>query len=146
MKFEKAQAHHHEIFKPLFWQQWELELHQDGGTYATFNTANDPSVNLYILIDDDNTTLLGTVAISKCDIPAKKQYTPWMSYVYVMPEHRGRGLVHHIINFCKSLEPELYLFCRPYLVELYKKAGFKTIDSIGMDHVIMSIMHWSLTQ
>jgi hypothetical protein len=142
MKFEKAQAHHHETLKPLFWQQWELELHQNGGTYNVFNTANDPTVDMYVLLDDNN-TLMACVAITQCDLPERKYFTPWMSYVYVLSEYRGRGLVHKIIDFCKSLEPVLYLFCRPYLVELYKKAGFETIDSCVMDDVTMYIMHWA---
>jgi len=142
MKFVVADSTHHQILKPLFWQQWELELHQDGGTYETFNIENDKTVTLYVLLHDTDSSIVGAVALTKCDIPAKAQYTPWMSYVFVMPQYRGQGVVHTLINYVKSLQPCLYLFCRPYLIDLYQKAGFNIVDSVVMDNVTMSIMKW----
>jgi predicted N-acetyltransferase YhbS len=76
----------------------------------------------------DNGTVLGTAALRANDLPEYPQLTPWLSGVFVLPEHSGRGvgsaLCRHVeVQAAQLGYSRLYLFTLDHQ-SLYNRLGW----------------------
>ena len=71
--------------------------------------------------------LLGTVSLVLNDLPGRPEWNPWLASLYVLPEHRGKGVAKFLVRHAeehlrRSGVTEVYLFT--------EKAG-KLFESLG---------------
>ena len=75
---------------------------------------------------------IGTASIVKYDMSTRRELSPWMASVYVVPEFRNRGigseLVRAIVREAETLGLEkLYLFT-PDRMDFYSRLGWKVFE------------------
>ena len=109
-------------------------------------TTNKDEIPLTVVAFDESTNLLGFVSLIENDMESRQDLTPWLAALYVLPEHRGKGiaclLVNRIITEAKRLEiKQIYLFTGDdKRVDFYLNRGWKVIEKVkykGADSVIM---------
>lgn len=92
---------------------------------------------------------VGTASLLAQDLPERPDLTPWLASVFITPEARGRGLVHHLI---RSVEAEasrqghrrLWLYTwRSRTV--YARAGWRVADHVTREGLVFDIMDRDLT-
>lgn len=88
--------------------------------------------------------LLGSADLVHHDLPDRPDLTPWLSCVYVAPEHRGRGigsaLARRAVEEAGRLgAPSLYL-CTWERESLYRKLGWATLERFTSRGAVCVIM------
>lgn len=78
---------------------------------------------------------VGMVSLKTKDLETHKEYGPWLSALYIIPQYRSRGIATKLIDYIRQYAQglqykELYLFTdfsnNKKLTEFYKKRGWKT--------------------
>lgn len=98
----------------------------------------------FIALEDD--ALVGGICLVAEEVPDRPQYSPWISRIYVSPEHRGRAIGRALIEHAKKKllqqgYTELYLLTEdksPY----YARMGWNKVENYrlnGHDVEIMKI-------
>ncbi len=80
-------------------------------------------------------------AVTPNDLGEHTTLTPWLSYVYVLPEYRHKGIANKMITWYLEhvkIRP-LYLWCKHKLESFYSKFGFEVIDN-RPDIMIMELL------
>jgi predicted N-acetyltransferase YhbS len=80
----------------------------------------------------DGDTALGTAALRKFDLEGRDDLSPWLGGVFVLPNHRGRGIASAL---CRVVEgkahdqgvPQLYLFTHGQ-EGLYGRLGWSALE------------------
>jgi GNAT superfamily N-acetyltransferase len=89
---------------------------------------------------------IGTASLVEYDIETRRDLSPWLACVYVVPGERRKGVAARLEGAIHDLAKELgilqlYLFCEPPLDEYYDKLGWSRLEK-SMYHddpiVIMS--------
>jgi GNAT superfamily N-acetyltransferase len=86
------------------------------------------------LVAHDERGVMGTASLKATDIDALKELTPWLSSVYVQPEHRGQGIAHALAaeiekSALKLRFRKLYLF-NPISQGVYEELGWKVCQQL----------------
>ena len=84
---------------------------------------------VFVAFDHEN--ICGFCTVSKIDCIQGLPYTPYIGYLFVGEEYRGKrlseNLIHHAMNYLRSVGfHEVYLISDH--VNLYEKYGFRVID------------------
>ncbi|GAK55678.1 acetyltransferase, GNAT family [Candidatus Vecturithrix granuli] len=115
----------------LFDQWWDL---CPGSTVETFKKHlqencrdNQVPLTLIALLDGD---VVGTASLIEYDMDTRRDLSPWLASVYVIPAQRGKGigteLVQAIVAKAKEFKiPKLYLFT-PDKEHFYQRLGWQT--------------------
>jgi len=87
---------------------------------------------------------VGTASIVACDLPLRRQYTPWMSAVYVRPDFRRRGIASLVINHLESAVAtshiqRLFLFT-PDQQSLYGRLGWTRLEELSYMDISVTVM------
>lgn len=88
--------------------------------------------------------LVGNICLVAEEVPDRPQYSPWISRIYVSPEHRGKSIGKALIDRSKEAlrqqgYPELYLLTEdkgPY----YAKMGWTTVEVYQLNNHNVEIM------
>jgi GNAT superfamily N-acetyltransferase len=88
--------------------------------------------------------LLGSADVVHHDLPDRPDLTPWLSCVYVAPEHRGKGvgsaLTRRAVEEAGRLgAPTLYL-CTWERESLYRTLGWTTLERFTAHGAVCVIM------
>ena len=71
----------------------------------------------------------GMVGLDASDMADRPHLGPWLASLYVVPEHRGRGVASALVDHVLSRTPgTLYLWCYPALVRFYERKGFTVLE------------------
>jgi putative acetyltransferase len=103
----------------------------DHSFYAQFNKID--KIN-EVIVAYENTLPIGCGAIKKYD-----EETAEVKRMFVMPEHRGKGIAAKILSALEEWASELgYQYCiletgqkQPEAIALYKKSGYQLIPNYG---------------
>ncbi|MFM9838484.1 MAG: GNAT family N-acetyltransferase [Cyclobacteriaceae bacterium] len=104
---------------------------EDHSFYAQFNKID--KIN-EVIVAYENTLPIGCGAIKKYD-----EETAEVKRMFVMPEHRGKGIAAKILSALEEWAKELgYQYCiletgqkQPEAIALYKKSGYQLIPNYG---------------
>jgi len=119
------------------WKQWSVHYIHDG-ILTVKDLANkiecqlqECSLLIYTLFNRDE-ELIGFYFIEEednCGIMSVAKLTPWLSNLYIMEKHRGKGHMHTLVKHAVSQHKHpLYLWTnRQTLVAQYRKHGFEEI-------------------
>lgn len=88
--------------------------------------------------------VVGTASLIESDLDSRKDLSPWLADVFVLPDYRGNKiatkLVTRVLEEAKNIAiPKLYLFTKE-AEELYKKLNWQTIEKFnhyGDQHTLM---------
>ena len=91
-----------------------------------------------------NHELLGSATIIEHDMDTRKELTPWLAGVYVVPEFRGQGigstLVLHVMEQAReNMIERLYLFT-PDREAFYARLGWKIFEKTSYLGYAVTIM------
>jgi predicted N-acetyltransferase YhbS len=91
---------------------------------------NDYASDTYVILCPESSELVGTVALLACDLRSHAHLRPWVSCLWVAPQHRRRGigrrLVDHVVS---AVEGNAFLWC--YSVrerDRYARWGFELLE------------------
>lgn len=121
---------------------------------AYSETANKDKIPLTVVALDDDNRLLGFASLIKNDMETRQDLSPWLAALYVLKEHRKKGvgsaLIKRIIVEATSLKiPRVYLFTDDHRANYYSKQGWKLIEKVdykGFDSVIMEYVLGALAK
>ena len=114
--------------------------------------ANDSLPRVFVAFVDSFP--VGMVSLKQDDMWSRKDLSPWLSALYVIPEFRKVGLGDRLIT-CVTDEAairgfkELFLFLdhneEQYLAQFYEKRGWQYLaDDMNNDNTIAKIYRFSL--
>jgi predicted acetyltransferase len=114
-----------------YWNEWSESLKKE------FNISEESEYHLckdiiyFIGFDVINKKLVSSIAITPNDLGEKTDLSPWLSYVYVVPEYRNKGIAQKMITWYLEnvLVRPLYLWCKHPLETFYNKFGFEVIEN-----------------
>ena len=93
--------------------------------------GSDPSIALPSPVGAFSTEkLIGGLAFTQAPSPTDELPSTWINALFVLPEFRGRGIAHQLINYAQRLartystEP---LFVYTHLPALYEKSGWVAV-------------------
>lgn len=92
--------------------------------------------------------VLGTAALKPQDLDIRPHLTPWLGGMFVLPEHRGRGIASLLVRaiVVEALRVglvELYLWT-PSSESLYARHGWAVLERASYHDQQICIMHRTL--
>jgi GNAT superfamily N-acetyltransferase len=135
-----------EKVRELFWNEWSESLKKEFhiNDYSEYHLNSN--ITFYIAIEylenqDKDKKLVGTIGLAPSDLDELYHLTPWMSYVYILPEYRNKGIADKMIKWYleKIKIRPLYLWCKHPLESFYSKFGFEIIEDRS-DIAIMKLL------
>lgn len=127
-------------------RQWQhLDSSVNEATRRAGLTEHCQSAKLpmtFIALDNDQ--LVGSICLVAEEIPDRPQYSPWISRIYVSPEHRGKSIGKALIDRANDVlrqqgHSALYLLTEdkaPY----YARMGWRTVEDYQLNNHSVEIM------
>ncbi len=82
----------------------------------------------FIFVAHNSQQFVGSVALFEYDLDLKRDFSPWISGVYTVPEYRGKGvaktLIHKILLQAKKLGYNKIYLHTEHTADLYTKLGW----------------------
>lgn len=105
-------------------------------------TNRDHIPTTFIAVDEGEP--IGSAGLVTHDMDTRKDLSPWLSGVFVLPSHRSRGVATHLVRAATSKArslgvEDLYLYTAS-AVELYARLGWRELETCrfqGRDVTIM---------
>lgn len=110
--------------------------------------AADHSLLPTVLVLFDSGKPIGMVALCDDDLDDRPDLNPWLAGLYVTPEHRGKGHARRLIAKLEAFAAQaairrLSLYSAS-AVNLYRSAGWATVETFNRDGAVFHIMQKSL--
>ncbi len=80
------------------------------------------------LVAHSKSQVLGTAALRVCDLPGRKDITPWLGGVYVAPQFRGRGIGTALCNAVEQETKNTIKSKTLYLFTLDRQAWYRNLS------------------
>jgi GNAT superfamily N-acetyltransferase len=120
------------------WREWYQRkgqtLEQAAAYYAAFRAEIGPGQTFVLL---DGNVPVGTASLSRHDMDERPHLTPWLADVYVSPEMRGRGYVHHLLAAfeaaCRAASVRTAWLHTHTAEQVYRKAGWRTEEIVARE-------------
>jgi GNAT superfamily N-acetyltransferase len=100
------------------------------GLYGRINETEMPIT----LIAHDERGVLGTASLKASDMDLVPEYTPWLSSVYIHPDHRGTGVAKALVDEIEKIArhlgyKKLYVF-NPIAHGVFEKLGWSLLKTV----------------
>lgn len=87
---------------------------------------------------------VGSVSLVECNMDTRKDLTPWLAALFVLPEHRGRGIGAALVERCER-EAALTGAIRLYLyteraANYYKRLGWAVVSEETYEEERVTVM------
>jgi GNAT superfamily N-acetyltransferase len=91
-----------------------------------------------VLVASADETLLGSVSLVGCDLPLRRNLTPWLAQLFVEPSKRRAGvgamLVRAVLERAEAYGyRRVYLYTSGTLPDYYARLGWREIE--GLDYL-----------
>jgi len=134
------------ILAPAIFEYWRLILRDETLDSRTSKLRAHLSRKVLPIawVAHEKGEVLGTAALRFSDLEGKKDLSPWLGGVFVLPEHRSRGVASALSKF---VEQEawlrgylaLYLFT-PNQQALYARLGWLESEKVKWHGIESSVM------
>ncbi len=86
------------------------------------------------LVAHDERGVLGTASLKASDMETLTELTPWLSSVYVHPDHRGEGVAQALVSEIEKIarrqgHGKLYVF-NPITQGVFEKLGWSVLQTL----------------
>ena len=117
-----------------YWNEWSESLKNEFNISDFSEYHLDKDIVYFVGVKYEDVKikkLVSSIAITPNDLGEKTELTPWLSYVYVVPEYRNQGIANKMIKwYLENVEIRpLYLWCKHKLETFYNKFGFEIIET-----------------
>ncbi|QEM83083.1 GNAT family N-acetyltransferase [Halomonas binhaiensis] len=91
---------------------------------------------------------VGTASLSPDDMSIRREYSPWLASVFVLPEQRGQGLASALVRRVEDEAREhgvnrLYLYT-PDQQSLYRRLGWRDLEALSYRGEDVTVMYQPL--
>ncbi|SHF70722.1 Acetyltransferase (GNAT) family protein [Modicisalibacter ilicicola DSM 19980] len=112
------------LYPETSFRAWQEELRGICGTRGV------PSV--FLALEEGRP--VGTASLVEDDMEVRRELTPWLASVFVLPEWRGKGVASHLVRRVEHEARQagierLYLFT-PDRQALYRRLGWETHEAL----------------
>ena len=117
-----------------YWNEWSESLKKEFNISDFSEYHLDKDIVYFVGVKYEDVKikkLVSSIAITPNDLGEMTVLTPWLSYVYVVPEYRNQGIANKMIKwYLENVEIRpLYLWCKHKLETFYNKFGFEIIET-----------------
>jgi GNAT superfamily N-acetyltransferase len=146
IKFENLNQHQEfaEKLREIYWNEWSEPLKKEFHIENYSEYHLNSNITFYVAVEyleNQEKKLVGSIGLPPSDLDELYHLTPWMSYVYVLPEYRNKGIAHKMIDWFlnyNTIRP-IYLWCTHPLETFYNQFGFEIIENRS-DIAIMQLL------
>jgi len=100
------------------------------------------------LVAMDHSRVIGTGSLKMEDLEVRPQFSPWLGGLFVVPEHRNRGigtaLIDRLLDEARRLHLTALYLWTPSAESLYAKLGWNTIERLDYCGYSVSLMKLTL--
>lgn len=136
----------------LVFQAWPDDCREAGcASWSEYAEKLAASGLTLIATSVTDATLVGTCSVLRDDLPERRWLGPWLANLFVLPEHRGRGvgrlLVAAALERAPSVYPDhatLYLWTDRALISYYKDMGWSPVEIIKHHGKAICVMKYRL--
>ncbi len=120
----------------------QLELDKESVSEGVYNVLRDVQKGRYFVAQWNEETV-GSLLITKEWSDWRNRWILWIQSVYVLPEHRGKGIFKSLYNHVKTLaaEDKEVAGLRLY-VDKTNKTAIKVYRKLGMDGDHYKVFEW----
>ena len=128
------------LTNPLTLEQRQVNLQQ--------HTKDQPLPTSFVAIKRQH--LLGGLCLLEHDLETHRNFSPWLSRIFVHPQARGQSvatsLINHAVDYIQDLGHEqLYLLTEKKQI-FFSRVGFEEIDKTSLNGFALSIMVLNLKE
>ena len=140
--FENLDSHPEFIseLRQRYWDEWSESLKKEFSItdFSEYHLCPDIIYYIGFIYTNENSEnnetkkqFVCSIAVTPNDLGEKTTLTPWLSYVYVLPEYRQKGIANKMITWYLEHVPvrPLFLWCKHPLESFYSKFGFEVIEN-----------------
>lgn len=114
-----------------WWEQKGRTLEQTQAIYGDC-IAERGAPQTFVLLEGERP--VGTVTLARKDLDERPDLTPWLAGVFVIPDRRGRGYVHHLFTeferACRAASVEVAWLYTNTAERVYLRAGWERVEVI----------------
>lgn len=135
-----------------FWR-WAAFFARDGADRESVLAAERAAARATsalprVLVSLSDGLPVGMAALAAEDLETRRDLTPWLAGVYVVPEHRGQGHASRLVRAVEDLArrsaiPTLWLYTRS-AEPLYRRCGWQRAEVFERRERIYSLMRRDL--
>ncbi len=154
--FEPLTSHPEYVdeLRQRYWKEWSESLKREFHIQDFSEYKLSSNITYYVAIEylskneneninEKEKKLVGSIGLTPSDMEELTHLTPWMSYVYILPEYRNKGIAHKMINwFLNTVKTRpIYLWCKHPLEKFYKDFGYEIIENRDDISVMRNVEH-----
>ncbi len=99
-----------------------------------FGRINEDEMPITLIAHDER-GVLGTASLKASDMDLMPEYTPWLSSVYIHPDHRGTGIAKSLVEEIEKIAvkagfKKLYVF-NPVVHGVFEKLGWTVLRTMN---------------
>lgn len=123
------------------WREWGYASVSDCASDLT-RSRRGSIPSRYIALRHVNPA--GIVNLIECNLPPRRDLSPWLAGLYVHPDYRGAGIGSALVRFCEKEAADLgfrslYLYTER-AEAFYLRLGWTTIDSVLWEGEMVAVM------
>ena len=122
--------HRKDEYFPLFYDEWTIG-EQDRNFHEELLTYTNGLLGLpRFYVAEVEGKLVGCYALLLNDINSRQDLFPWIAYLFVLPEYRGKGIASQLLQHGQNIAKQLHfeaLYLETNIAGLYEKFGFELI-------------------
>jgi GNAT superfamily N-acetyltransferase len=134
------------------YNEWKAVYDSTGMTFDNAVASYAQRANIhglpFALVALDQGEVIGTGSLKLQDLAVRPHLTPWMGGLFVVEEHRKRGvataLIHRLVHEAERLQIDHLYLWTPSAESLYAKLGWKSLERFDYCGYEISVMHREL--
>ena len=120
------------------WREWGDEAGREDLSFwvgVTRQEAGRDELPVTFIAVDPEGNALGAVGLGEYDIPERRDRSPWVLGMIVVPEQRGRGVGRHLLEALEAFADgrgyrTIWVATGPRAVGFYERCGWRSTEQL----------------
>lgn len=120
------------------WREWGDEAGREDLSFwvrVTRQEAGREELPVTFIAVDPEGNALGAVGLGEYDIPERRDRSPWVLGMIVVPEQRGRGVGRHLLEALEAFADgrgyrTIWVATGPRAVGFYERCGWRSTEQL----------------
>lgn len=132
----------------IYETEWGWHYREEWDMHSKIEIERDLRKNCldktYVLVSEDRSEWIGTVALLDQDLRIRSHLTPWLTCLYVHPKYRRQKCGAYLLQYIMYTFPQkMYLWCyEEPLMHWYEKHGWKLREITVYRKMVAYIMYY----